>query len=60
MPLVAYLQSVKNPEAKFRILKFDPATNTATLKGKFGTFEISPFNKEKVKADGYTLVKEEE
>jgi hypothetical protein len=57
MPTV-YLQSVKNPELKFKVLKFDPATKTATIKGTYGNFEITPFTKEKVVTDGYTLVSE--
>lgn len=60
MPLAVYLQSVKNPNAKFRVLKYDEKTKTATLKGTYGNFTISPFTKEKVKGDGYTLVQVEE
>jgi len=60
MPLVVYLQSVKNPEARFKVINFDPETKTATLKGTYGNFKITPFTKEKVQGDGYTLVKVEE
>jgi len=57
MPTV-YLQSVKNPELKFEVLKFDPETKTATIKGTYGNFTITPFTKEKVVTDGYKLVSE--
>lgn len=60
MPLAVYIQSVKNEKAKFKVLKFDPATKTATLKGTYGNFTITPFNKEKVEGDGYKLIKVEE
>ncbi len=53
-----YLQSVKRPELKYEILKYDEKTKTATLQGKHGEFEVKPFTKEKVQKDGYTLVKE--
>ena len=60
MPFVLYLQSVQNPELTYKIVKFDAATKTATLQGKYGTFTIEPFTKEKVTSDGYTLLKVEE
>ena len=60
MPTVVYLQSVKNPEARFKVVKFDPETKTATLQGKYGHFTITPFTNAKVEVDGYTLQKVEE
>lgn len=55
----AFLQSTKNKDVRFEILKFDPETKTATVQGKHGTFTMSPFTKAKVTADGYELVTEE-
>jgi len=54
----AYLQSAKNPALKFEILGFDDATKSAKIKGEHGVFVISPFTKEKITKDGYTLVVE--
>lgn len=59
MPTKAYLQSVKNPELKFLVLKYDAATKTATLQGRAGTFPITPFTPAKVKEDGYILITED-
>lgn len=58
MATKAYLQSAKNPDLRFEIVKFDPATKTATLKGKYGHFEMANFSREKVTKEGYTLVTE--
>ena len=54
------VQSVKNPECKYELLKYDEGTQTATLMGRWGaTFTLSPFSKERAAKEGYTLVKEE-
>jgi len=54
-----FLVSTKNPALRYEVLAFDAATQTATLQGKLAPFEVKPFTKEKVIADGYTLQKEE-
>lgn len=53
-----YLVSVKFPELRYQILKFNVANKTATLQGRHGKFEVKSFTKEKVKREGYTLVRE--
>jgi hypothetical protein len=53
-----YLQSVKKPELRYEVIEFNPATQTARLRGERGEFRISPFTKNKITADGYELIKE--
>ena len=54
-----FLVSIKNPDLRYEVLRFDKESNTATLQGQFAEFEVTPFTKEKVLKDGYTLVTEE-
>lgn len=55
-----YLVSLKDPTKRYEVLKFNQATNTATLQGKYAPFEKKPFTKAQITKDGYRLVREEE
>lgn len=44
---------------KYKVVKFDKAAGTVTLKGKFGEFTEN-FDKEKFKRMGYELVQDKE
>lgn len=51
-----YLEHTKT-KRRYEIVKVDAATKMVTLRGKHATFE-EPFDKEKLKSMGYTMVKE--
>jgi hypothetical protein len=53
-----FLVCVKQPSLRYEILKFNATNKTATLQGRHGRFEVKGFTKEKVKKDGYTLIRE--
>jgi hypothetical protein len=54
-----YIRSTKNPALKFEVLNFNPATKTAKIQGRYGkTFELCPFNKERLAKDDYELITE--
>lgn len=53
----AYLQSLKDPKKEYEILSYDEKTQTATLKGAFGHFPMSPFTKDEITKKGYKMVK---
>lgn len=53
-----YLVSVQDPSKRYEVLSFDDHSKTAILRGRYATFEVTPFTKEKVTKDGYKLVTE--
>ena len=54
-----FIQSAKSG-VKYYLKSFDPETKVAILVGRYGAdFEVKPFTKEKIEADGYTLHTEE-
>jgi hypothetical protein len=55
-----YLVSVQDPNLRYEVVRYNPVTNAATLQGRYGPFEVKPFNKTKIQKDGYRLVKEQE
>lgn len=55
-----YIQSIKNPACKYYLKSFNPETKTGILNSRYGsTFEVTPFTKERLDKDGYTLHTEE-
>ncbi len=54
-----FLISDKDPALRYEVVKFDAETQTATLSGRYGPFDVTPFTKAKVTKDGYRLVIEE-
>lgn len=53
-----YLQSSKDPTKRYEIIAYDSEAKKATIRGKYGAFQMQPFTKEAVTKAGYTMVRE--
>lgn len=52
---VLYLESIKNPTHRFRILKYDPDTKQGKLIGDLGCEFKQDLSRETIEKRGYTL-----
>lgn len=54
-----YVENLKNPDVRFKVMSYDKATKIAKLKGEYGAEFTRDISKEALEKFGYKLVKSE-
>jgi len=60
MATVLYIENVKNPKVRFKVLKFNKDTGQGTLEGEYGAQFTRNLRKESLTQYGYKVVKVDE
>lgn len=59
MATALYIQNIKNPKTRFKVLKFDKETGIGTLEGEYGGTFTRNLTKAALTQFGYKVVKVE-
>ncbi|HEX6825821.1 MAG TPA: hypothetical protein VF077_05825 [Nitrospiraceae bacterium] len=58
--MTLYIENLKNPKVRFKVISYDKETGVGTLEGEYGARFTRPLGKEQLSRFGYKVVKVEE